>query len=582
MIFHYSDFKAEIKNLKFRSDDGYVFPETAILSFLDDIGKVSKVELMGHITTEDIYKKIEQQEAINLDYCFVDNFSLSLYRDRHGMDKKAQVILPEFSARHAFFDSKFGNDFSFAKFKDGTLSFEDTHFARGMVSFNSVEFGEGEVNFSNVLFRNGNLDFANANFGKGDVLFKNSVILNGKKDFQYAVFGEGAVSFNNTEFHTGVTSFINTHFGDGPVSFKIARFTSGKVDFHFAKFGKGDKSFERTEFGNSRVDFRTVEFGTGRINFNRSLFGSGEVSFEASEIVAGRFNLKRVNFGEGRINFELVDFRNSEVSFEKSNFGNGDITFYNSRFKTLSLRSCHLDHYLDLRVASCELLDLSDTIARDIIDLQPHDFDIDLGILDLSGMRLLGRIYLDWRYNHLKELINNQKHTSIRQKSEQFRILKENFYGTGKYNDEDKAYVEFKRSEALADLKEIVETKRENRIIAYIKYGFQWLIFDKMGMYATNPIRVLTSMLVGYLFFSLLYFFLMMFGSTKIISSVGDPERLTPMGIAFYHSAITFLTIGYGDYYPMGIIRFISGIEGFTGLFLMSYFTVAFVRKILR
>jgi len=582
MVFHYSDFKVEIKNLKFTSDDGNRFPKTAIINFLDKAGKVSSVELMGYIPTEDIYDKIKRLDPINLDYCYVHNFSLSLYRDRNNLDKKSIIQLPEFSARNAFFDSKFGVDFSFAKFQDGDLSFEHTHFARGLVTFNTSEFGDGEVNFSNVLFREGELDFANSVFGRGAVLFKNSVIYDGKKDFQYADFGEGAVYFNNTEFHSGETSFINTHFGDGPVSFKIARFTSGKVDFHFAKFGEGDKSFERTEFGDSKVDFRTVEFGRGRVNFNRSLFGFGEVTFEASEIVAGRFSLKRIDFGKGSINFEQVDYRNSEVSFEKSYFGNGDITFFNSRFKNLSLKSCHLDHYLDLRVASCGMLDLSDSIARDIIDLQPHDFDIKLGMLDLSGMRLPGRLYLDWKENHLKELISEQEHTSIRQKAEQFRILKENFNITGKYTDEDKAYVAFKRNEALADLEDTKGSKPGRIFVAWLKYGFQWLIFDKMGMYATNPIRVLTSMLVGYLFFTFLYFFLMIFGSTEIVSSVGDTDRLSPLAVAFYHSAITFLTIGYGDYYPMGVIRIISGIEGFSGLFLMSYFTVAFVRKILR
>jgi hypothetical protein len=54
------------------------------------------------------------------------------------------------------------------------------------------------------------------------------------------------------------------------------------------------------------------------------------------------------------------------------------------------------------------------------------------------------------------------------------------------------------------------------------------------------------------------------------------------MARAFYHSAITFLTIGYGDHYPYGSIRWVSSMEGFFGLFLMSYFTVAFVRKVLR
>jgi hypothetical protein len=51
---------------------------------------------------------------------------------------------------------------------------------------------------------------------------------------------------------------------------------------------------------------------------------------------------------------------------------------------------------------------------------------------------------------------------------------------------------------------------------------------------------------------------------------------------SFYHSAITFFTIGYGDVYPMGLSRIISGLEGFMGVFMMSYFTVAFVRKVLR
>jgi len=39
---------------------------------------------------------------------------------------------------------------------------------------------------------------------------------------------------------------------------------------------------------------------------------------------------------------------------------------------------------------------------------------------------------------------------------------------------------------------------------------------------------------------------------------------------SFYHSAITFLTIGYGDHYPYRGIRWVSSLEGFSGLFLMS------------
>jgi hypothetical protein len=87
-------------------------------------------------------------------------------------------------------------------------------------------------------------------------------------------------------------------------------------------------------------------------------------------------------------------------------------------------------------------------------------------------------------------------------------------------------------------------------------------------------------MLTFFLFFSFLYFVLMVGTSADIIASVDD--QLSIIARSFYHSAITFLTIGYGDHYPYGSIRWVSSIEGFFGLFLMSYFTVAFVRKVLR
>ena len=45
---------------------------------------------------------------------------------------------------------------------------------------------------------------------------------------------------------------------------------------------------------------------------------------------------------------------------------------------------------------------------------------------------------------------------------------------------------------------------------------------------------------------------------------------------ALYQSALTFLTIGDGSNH------FVNVIEGFLGLVLMSYFTVALVRKLLR
>ncbi|MCH7657532.1 MAG: hypothetical protein IIB05_04360 [Bacteroidetes bacterium] len=582
MTFQYSNYKVEIKNLKYTTDDGRVFPKTAIVTLFDENNMSIAVELFGFLETEKLYKMIDKKEHLNLDNCLVKNFSLSVYRSERGLEKKEYVELNGFSASNSFFESKFGIDFSFSEFSKGDLSFEGAHFSKGNVSFNSARFGDGDVNFSNALFRDGNIDFANAIFGSGDFNFKNSVIHDGKKDFQYTGFGKGLVSFANTEFNSGQVSFINTDFNDGEVSFKIARFKGGIVEFHYSKFGKGNISFERTEFGNSNVNFRAVEFNEGRINFNRSIFGDGNVSFEGSQVKKGKFGFKRAKFGKGNINFELAEYDNSELTFDNTDFGEGDISFHNSRFNRLSMKSCHLDHYLDLRVAKCNVMDLSDTIVRDIIDFQPYDFDVDIQLLDLTGMRLLGRINIDWHSNRVEKIIKEQKESTYRRLAEQFRMLKENFRLTGKYSDEDKAYIQFKRHEARADLHESIKRNPIYALWQYPAKAFQWLVFDQVGLYATNPLRVLFSMVVSYLFFSLIYVVLPFISNGRITSSVGDPDHLSNIQVALYHSAITFLTIGYGDYYPSGVIRWVSGVEGFVGLFLMSYFTVAFVRKILR
>ncbi len=50
-----------------------------------------------------------------------------------------------------------------------------------------------------------------------------------------------------------------------------------------------------------------------------------------------------------------------------------------------------------------------------------------------------------------------------------------------------------------------------------------------------------------------------------------------------YYSVITFFTVGYGDLSAQdGWTALLCGAESFLGVFLMSYFSVAVVRKILR
>lgn len=54
------------------------------------------------------------------------------------------------------------------------------------------------------------------------------------------------------------------------------------------------------------------------------------------------------------------------------------------------------------------------------------------------------------------------------------------------------------------------------------------------------------------------------------------------LGNALYFSAVTFSTIGYGDFHPQHWAKLAGGIEGLLGVFIMAVFTVSFSRKILR
>ena len=582
MVTGYTTYKVEVKNVKFISDDGRTCPRTAIVTFHDEEGEDIGSELFGAVELSLIYTLIKEGKDINLDNCYISEFSVSSFRRYNSIEKKVLVPIKGFSAKNAFFEAKISTDFSFSSFADGEVSFEGSHFAKGKVLFTGSTFGKGNVIFSNTLFRDGNIEFVGSSFGDGDFMFKNAIIKNGIKDFQDIKFGKGEISFANTEFNYGELLFINTRFNDGRFNFKVTRIGGGKVDFHYSVFGDAEIIFERTEFGNSRVDFRTVDFGTGRINFNRSVFGDGEVNFEGASCRAGKIQFKKAEMGSGRKNFNLMEMEETDVSFERTEFGEGDVSFYESKFHIISLKSCHLDHYFDLRLAKADLLDVSDTIVRDIVDLEPYDFPVMIKTLDMSGMRLIGKLYIDWRHNKCNDSIVNQEETTLRQKAEQFRILKQNFSGTGKYEDEDEAYIMFKRYEAKAWLTEQEEKGGITKIVSYIPNSFQWLVFDKIGLYATSPGRVLLSVVVFWFFFGTLYFLTELSGLGKTMSSVGNPDQLSVLLQSFYHSAVTFFTIGYGDVFPQGLSRVISGIEGFMGVFMMSYFTVAFVRKVLR
>jgi hypothetical protein len=534
---------------------GFTSKEKVHVTFIDDHNSVHLVKHYSRVYCSDIYEKIIKGESINLSECYVQNFSLSEIRAQLGLENSDFVDFKGIDASDSFFEADDTVDFSYAKISD-TVNFESCFFGNGNVSFYQAKFLDCKVNFSKSFL------------GKGHTIF------------QYVKFGNGDKSFDKLS-NVGNLSFINSDFGNGLLSFKEVAFGSGVIEFHFSRFGNSDISFDKSVFEGKRVDFRKCEFLDGKKDFRRVDFGNAHINFDESEFGKGKVNFRRSIFGDGPVSFELCNFKNEEVLFQGAEFGSGNLSFKGAKAGKISFNTCQLNNYIDFRFESCGTLDLSDTIVRDVVDFKKGKYPVLIDKLNLINVRNLGKLILEWDENKLEDAIASQSST-LKEKADQFRLLKEDFGTSGQYEDEDKAYVTFKRYE----LKYLHEQRlAEGGLKKILAYPMKWsnqLVFDKMGVYATDPARVLLSMIVTYVIFSLVYLGMIYLEWGELRPGFDPAENLSTFAVSFYHSAITFLTIGYGDYAPWGAIRFVSSLEGFVGLFLMSYFTVAFVRKILR
>jgi len=102
--------------------------------------------------------------------------------------------------------------------------------------------------------------------------------------------------------------------------------------------------------------------------------------------------------------------------------------------------------------------------------------------IKFSGMRLIGRIFIDWENNHIKRLIMSQEDTSWRIKAEQFRTLKQNFNTAGNIMMRIKHMLSLKGWNQKPFLKEGIRRKKISAVWKYPSYVFKLIVFDMMGI----------------------------------------------------------------------------------------------------
>lgn len=552
------NYEVEIRNDSLTTNNGIKHKQSAKISFFDINNNLIERKEYGVVDVKSLYQKINDKTPIDVSNCLVRGFSLSDFRSEFNLNQNEKIELIDFCANDALFESEKVVDFSLANFTGSKADFTNTHFGSGNLSFLKAEFGNFPVSFKGTSYSEGN------------------------NVFQYAKFNSGKVNFDNATFENGNLSFINTYFGDGNVTFKNVHFGNGDVSFSFATFKKGSVIFDKSIFNGDEINFSKVDFGNGKVDFRRVQFGDGEINFEEINVAEGnKLVFRRAEFGSSKVSFREALLTNCELDFEEATFNNARLDFYKLSANKISLNHCLLNCYIDLRIDLCKVIDLSQSIVQNIIDLNPGLTKMEIDELNLTGVRNMGDIFISWDDNQVLDLIECQTNTNFHEKAEQFRLLKEEFRDTGRYIDEDKAYVYFKRYE-LKDQFEQAKSKGALQTILFIpNFLFQRVVFDWIGLYATNPFRVLFSIVIVNFIFSGIYSLL--YSSVNYLTCLESFNGVSEkVWTNLYFSAITFFTVGYGDCSPMGYFKIIAPIEGFIGVFLMSYFTVAFVRKILR
>jgi tetratricopeptide (TPR) repeat protein len=125
--------------------------------------------------------------------------------------------------------------------------------------------------------------------------------------------------------------------------------------------------------------------------------------------------------------------------------------------------------------------------------------------------------------------------------------------------------------EMLLDTPETIGERARN----LVRYGLS-LFYDLLWGYGMLPFRMLGGIVLVICFCAFIYTF------------AGHPVSVNGVtrGISFieglYFSAITFATVGYGDYLPLGWLRLVAVWEALSGIIMMALFLVALTRRYLR
>lgn len=363
--------------------------------------------------------------------------------------------------------------------------------------------------------------------------------------------------------------------------------SEGETDFRVSFYNfkaNFSVSFVGCKFKASHVDFVGSEVDYTLYFDNADFSGS----FDISQALIASLSFDGAHFHEGSFRMCSCIITGYEFDFKETDFGNLYVTFNNieitrdmewnwwrvkSAGSVIYVNSI-IDGYLELQFSTCNELCIQHCSIQSTLSISVEE-EKKLKHLSFYKTTNDGHIYIDSRaivsridasraYIHEDDADTNSDLTPrASRRSEiasQYVLLKENYANIGYYELEDYCYVKLMRHQRAGKKGMIRKTG-------------EWFFKDLLGQYGTNWVSILLAIPIVIMLWGCLFYLLPNIGFN------------TPKSIwnAIYVSGITFFTIGFGDITPVNTLsKMLCILEGFNGVFLVSYFTICFARKTIR
>ena len=385
---------------------------------------------------------------------------------------------------------------------------------------------ESKITIKNSVFGN-DVNFHNAQFRKKIVFHGTAfscktnfrgAIFGDDVNFMYASFGDDA-NFESVSFG-GYANFWYASFSDN-TGFKDASFSS-YANFRDATFG-GDIDFAFASFSDD-ANFEDTDF-------------SGYADFEVG-IFNGRAYFADANFS-GDANFASAIFSEG-ASFMHATFSD-DAYFWHAYFSgNTYFDSANFRGNAEFTSAEFDEVDFSNTAFFRSFILYDADFK---------------RIKVSW--TSIKDLYSFDGPTYIK--------LIKNFRDLEQFEDADDAYYQYRQ---VSQANKNWSLSKLEDVVAWFTCGY--------GVKPEYPLIWGVGIILGSAFIYWL-------GSgIRRLKEIDEDDNRVSFLDAFYFSMVTFTTLGYGDWYPVGRYRIVVIIEGLIGWLLLALFLVTLANVMIR